>query len=97
MFEVVTVIFRVFQSLSLARSTQKKKRHIDTLEVKLEVAQGSLRTMKTNLHLDLERLKKSVESLKEDVAKKRITRDGPLLGNFLFLMARRNVTILLIS
>jgi len=44
--------------------------------VKLEVAHGSLRSMKTGLQLDIERLKKNVESLKEDVARKRQIRDG---------------------
>ena len=48
--------------------------------MKLEVAQGSLRTMKNSLQLDIERLKKNVESLKEDVARKRIIREGRLLG-----------------
>ena len=60
----------------LSRDTDRKKKYIKTLEVKLEVAQGGFRSMKINMEQDLVRLRKSVESLTQDVEKKRQIESG---------------------
>nr|CAB3264109.1 myosin-2 heavy chain, non muscle [Phallusia mammillata] len=58
------------QSLWFNRETAKNKRAAQTLEVRLEVAQSSFRTMKESLQMDIERLNSSIQLLTDDNVRK---------------------------
>uniref|UniRef100_F6RT56 Myosin-2 heavy chain, non muscle n=3 Tax=Ciona intestinalis TaxID=7719 RepID=F6RT56_CIOIN len=58
------------KSMHLNRETEKNLRNIQTLEVRLEVAEGSLRTMRSALLMEIERLSNSIEILGDDNERK---------------------------
>ncbi|XP_078495386.1 coiled-coil domain-containing protein 175 [Ciona intestinalis] len=58
------------KSMHLNRETEKNLRNIQTLEVRLEVAEGGLRTMRSALSMEIERLSNSIEILGDDNERK---------------------------